>query len=288
MVPPPQAPPLSVDPSPSPGSAEKAAAPRGARRQTGPDPKHRSRRAQGALTSIVLHAAALGLLSVWAIPHLKAPAEPQSAHLETSWTPVVRSKPQALAPAPLVPEAALAPPLEEEWEPTWEPPSPEAPPKARRNKPDPNLKAARRFRTFTPQPEAPPQQELAPPRSPKATPPAPKPPRSAAPTQATRRSPTPHRKAPVALVAPRVEEQPRTAIPSRCRRRGHHGTARLLLDVDAKGAVLSSRVVSSAGCKRLDEAARKAGLRYRFHPGTQDGQASRWLVYVEIQFGTAG
>lgn len=271
-------------------AATVAPQPRARRR----DPQRWSRRARGALTSVVLHAALLGLLSVWALPHLRGPAEARSAHVQTRWAQVARvAAPTAELPAPPVPEVELAPNLEQDWEPDWKPPSVASHPGPGSSRPKPDLAAARRFRTFAP-PKAQPKKA-----QPKKVQPKKVQPKKAQPTRAVakavtprkaaaprRTAPLPRRRQPV-LVAPRVESQPKVSLPSRCRRRGHQGTTRLQLEVDAQGRVKSSRVVTSAGCKRLDERAREAGLRYRFRPGTRDGRAAVWLVYVEIEFGTA-
>jgi len=254
------------------------------------DPRRWGRRARGALTSIGFHAAFLAVLSVWALPHLREPAEARSAHLETSWTHAVRSEARVeLTPAPAVSEPALLPEVDEEWEPAWEPPSAEPRPKSRISDPTkPGLNAARSFRTFTPRPKAAPKKRPAPRPVAKKRPrrPAPAVPRKAE-SRVARRSPI-ARQRQATLVVPKVKEQPRVRLPSHCRRRGHKGKARLLLEVDARGRVLSSEVATSAGCERLDKAAREAGLRYRFRPGTRDGRPSTWLVFVEIQFGTSG
>jgi periplasmic protein TonB len=221
------------------------------------------------------------------MPHLRGPLEAQSAHLETSWTQAARlATPQESPLAPALPTEELAPtlPEESEWEPEWEPPTVDPRPARGVSPPLPDLTAARAFRTFTKQPQQKPKK--AQPKRIRKTRPAPRAVRRTVERRVANYDPAPARppRQPV-LSAPRVKKQPRVSLPSRCRRRGHRGKVRLLLEVDALGVVKSSRVASSAGCGRLDEAARKAGLDYRFRPGTRDGRASNWLVYVEIQFG---
>jgi len=44
------------------------------------------------------------------------------------------------------------------------------------------------------------------------------------------------------------------------------------------------KVVRSAGCKRLDEAAIAAVRRYRFHPATQGGRLVRSRERIVIHF----
>lgn len=296
---------LSPPPSPTPApelepppQAAEAARPARARRRSAQDPKRWGRRTRGALSSLGLHAAVLGLLSVWALPHLRGEPEARSAHLETSWAEVSRTEAAPAAPAPTLEEPESAPALDPEWEPSWEEPSPASPPAPAPPRPDPGVQAARQFRSFEPvQPKPAHKPAPAQPAQPKPKPkqrrkakPASRTKRRAArapaPASAARRSPPPRGKLPV-LEAPRVKSRPQVKLPSRCRRRGHQGQARLLLEVDPAGGVKSSRVVNSTGCSRLDETAREAGLRYRFRPGTRDGQASPWLVYVVIEFGTS-
>jgi protein TonB len=71
--------------------------------------------------------------------------------------------------------------------------------------------------------------------------------------------------------------------PSASRRLGESGTVLLNFLIDADGKVVESRVDSSSGVERLDEAARKALALCKFSPGTVDGKAEQsWhkLKYV--------
>lgn len=60
--------------------------------------------------------------------------------------------------------------------------------------------------------------------------------------------------------------------PSMSKRLEEQGTVVLAFLVDVDGRVVDSRVESSSGSERLDEAARKALSLCRFKPGTADGQ----------------
>ena len=71
--------------------------------------------------------------------------------------------------------------------------------------------------------------------------------------------------------------------PSASRRLGETGAVVLNFLIDAEGKVIESRVDSSSGVERLDEAARKALALCRFSPGTVDGKPEQsWhkLRYV--------
>ena len=71
--------------------------------------------------------------------------------------------------------------------------------------------------------------------------------------------------------------------PSASRRLGEMGAVVLNFLIDAEGKVVESRVESSSGVERLDEAARKGLALCRFSPGTVDGKPEQsWhkLRYV--------
>jgi protein TonB len=71
--------------------------------------------------------------------------------------------------------------------------------------------------------------------------------------------------------------------PSASRRLGESGIVVLNFLIDADGKVIESRVDSSSGVERLDEAARRALALCKFSPGTVDGKAEQsWhkLKYV--------
>lgn len=60
--------------------------------------------------------------------------------------------------------------------------------------------------------------------------------------------------------------------PSISQRLGEEGTVILQMLVGTDGKVTDSRVATSSGYERLDEAARRALSRCRFEPGTEDGK----------------
>jgi len=62
------------------------------------------------------------------------------------------------------------------------------------------------------------------------------------------------------------------SYPSASRRLNETGTVQLNFLIDADGRVVESRVDSSSGVERLDEAARKALALCKFKPGTVDGK----------------
>ena len=71
--------------------------------------------------------------------------------------------------------------------------------------------------------------------------------------------------------------------PSASRRLGEQGTVLLNFLIDAEGKVVESRIDTSSGKERLDEAARKALALCKFTPGTVDGKPEQsWhkLRYV--------
>jgi periplasmic protein TonB len=80
-------------------------------------------------------------------------------------------------------------------------------------------------------------------------------------------------KAPV-RTAPVVEAKSCEApsYPSASRRLNETGTVLLNFLIDASGHVVESRIDTSSGVERLDEAARKALSLCKFRPGTLDGK----------------
>ena len=62
------------------------------------------------------------------------------------------------------------------------------------------------------------------------------------------------------------------SYPSASRRLNEQGTVQLNFLIDAEGRVIESRIDSSSGVERLDEAARKALALCKFKPGTLDGK----------------
>lgn len=65
---------------------------------------------------------------------------------------------------------------------------------------------------------------------------------------------------------------PKPEYPSSSRRLEESGTVVLSFLIDVDGKAIESKVASSSGYERLDEAARAALSRCRFKPGTTDGK----------------
>jgi protein TonB len=168
-----------------------------------------------------------------------------------------------------------------------------------------------------PTPQLPPQSQLRPtkvkprprPHVPAAKVPARKPaPSSSAPVAMTNTAPSPVPAPPIPVPAPAVPAPAapvetasvtrapiRTApvvdsrfcrtpdYPSASKRREETGTVVLKLLIDADGHVIQSRIESSSGYERLDQAARQALSLCRFKPGTLNGKPEKsWhkLQYV--------
>ena len=83
-----------------------------------------------------------------------------------------------------------------------------------------------------------------------------------------------------ASVRQRVEPQ----YPSRCRRRGHAGIARVRVLIGADGAAQSVTLARSSSCDRLDAAALAAVNGYVFHPATLGGRRVTSSEVIEIRF----
>ena len=78
---------------------------------------------------------------------------------------------------------------------------------------------------------------------------------------------------------------PAPAYPGEALRQGLSGTVELEILVGIDGRPLDARVVRSSGHRVLDQAARRAVLRYwTFHPAMRGGQAVQALGRVPIEF----
>jgi protein TonB len=89
------------------------------------------------------------------------------------------------------------------------------------------------------------------------------------------------RPAPVRVrVNPRLQKEVRVPYPAKARRLGIEGTVTIQVMVGADGAVKETRLVSGPGFG-LDEAARRALLRFRFRPamGTDGRPMPCWITY---------
>ncbi|MBC7858731.1 MAG: energy transducer TonB [Burkholderiaceae bacterium] len=166
----------------------------------------------------------------------------------------------------------------------------ETPPPGMRQRPP---KSASKPRPFVPAPKRPARKPAAKHNAPLAAPstappsaPAPsistREPTVRAPATAVETVPVPHvpiRTAPV--VDPRFCGKPE--YPSASRRFEESGAVVLNFLIDADGRVVQSKIESSSGYERLDEAARRALSLCRFKPGTVDGKPEKsWhtLKYV--------
>ncbi len=111
-------------------------------------------------------------------------------------------------------------------------------------------------------------------------------------TQVTSTRPAP---APVAPAAPKRVERVAPVIdaklncdkpvyPSASRRLDEAGTVTLRFLIDLDGRVLESKVETSSGFARLDEAARTALGRCRFKPGTVDGKPEQSWASIKYKW----
>lgn len=73
--------------------------------------------------------------------------------------------------------------------------------------------------------------------------------------------------------------------PAEALRRRLEGTARIWVRVDASGRVLESKVAASSGFESLDKAALEAVSRWKFKPGTKNGEpAASSEAFVPVVF----
>ncbi len=77
---------------------------------------------------------------------------------------------------------------------------------------------------------------------------------------------------------------PPPAYPPLSRRLGEEGKVLLRVQVSAEGEPLRVDIQTSSGYSRLDDAARKAALRWRFMPARQGGTALSSWVDVPVKF----
>lgn len=101
--------------------------------------------------------------------------------------------------------------------------------------------------------------------------------------------------APVPVAAPKHVERTAPVIdaqrncakpeyPSASRRLDEAGTVTLRFLIDVSGQVLESKVETSSGFARLDEAARTALGRCRFKPGTVDGKPEQSWASIKYKW----
>ncbi len=77
---------------------------------------------------------------------------------------------------------------------------------------------------------------------------------------------------------------PRPDYPEASIRLNEEGSVILALYVTPQGTVSDAKVEKSSGFPRLDEAAQRASLRYRFVPGKQGGQPAAMWHRIKITF----
>lgn len=120
----------------------------------------------------------------------------------------------------------------------------------------------------------------------------PQPPVNSAPAQspavASAASPAATAPAPAPLTAARYDaaylKNPAPAYPPLSRRLGEEGRVLLRVQVSIEGQALAVEVKKSSGFARLDEAAAKAAVKWRFVPARQGETAVASWVEVPIQF----
>jgi protein TonB len=83
---------------------------------------------------------------------------------------------------------------------------------------------------------------------------------------------------------PRYGHHPPPPYPQIARRRGWQGTVEYEVQVLRSGAVGDLQLRTSSGHKSLDEAARRAIIRWRFTPATVDGNAVESWVVIPVSF----
>jgi len=77
---------------------------------------------------------------------------------------------------------------------------------------------------------------------------------------------------------------PAPPYPVLSRRLGEQGRVLLRVRIEADGSASAAQVYGSSGFVRLDQAAQQAVLRWRFVPGTRNGEAQAMWFLVPIQF----
>lgn len=141
-----------------------------------------------------------------------------------------------------------------------------------------------------PQPRTPPRERVLPAN----TTPAPAPASPALPASVPAATTDVPADAPIAP-PPRVEarvdtnylDNPRPAYPPMSRRLGEEGTVLLRVEVNAAGEATAVTLEKSCGFPRLDEAARRAVLQWRFLPARRGDTALTSTVLVPVSFALA-
>ena len=66
--------------------------------------------------------------------------------------------------------------------------------------------------------------------------------------------------------------------------RGEQGVVALVLQIAPSGGVTGVEISRTSGFPLLDEAARKAALRWRFRPATRDGVPIEGTIRTQVHF----
>ena len=102
------------------------------------------------------------------------------------------------------------------------------------------------------------------------------------------RAPSGQTAAPAQIVPPSSSgahlHNPAPPYPVLSRRLGEQGRVLLRVRIEADGSASAAQVYGSSGFARLDQAARQAVLRWRFVPGTRNGEPQAMWHLVPIHF----
>jgi protein TonB len=77
---------------------------------------------------------------------------------------------------------------------------------------------------------------------------------------------------------------PQPEYPQASRLRGEQGVVGLVLRVAPSGAVSAVEIGRSSGFPQLDEAAKRAALRWRFRPALRDGAPVEGTIRTAVHF----
>lgn len=125
-------------------------------------------------------------------------------------------------------------------------------------------------------PAPPPRPVTVPPRQPH-----PEPPPSRPPPIRTEPSPsTPE----ASTTSPEAIDNPPPEYPEVAVKRGYQGVVVILARISVEGSPVEVTLERSSGYRLLDRAARKAVLRWKFHPGTRNGRPVESEVEIPIRF----
>lgn len=81
-----------------------------------------------------------------------------------------------------------------------------------------------------------------------------------------------------------IIHQPPPEYPRQSRRRGEQGKVIVLVEINAQGIPTQSKIHTSSGYPRLDQAALETVLKWRFSPGNQTTVSQKMWVNIPINF----